>query len=43
MGAVYEKDRIKNEDIEEDNGEELEVDYFMQNLEQMDIDNWENI
>ena len=25
------------------NGEELEVDYFMQNLEQIGIDNWENI
>ena len=25
------------------NGEELEVDYFMQNLEQMDIDSWDNI
>jgi len=28
---------------ENGNGEELEVDYFMQNLEQIDIDNWENI
>jgi twinkle protein len=25
------------------NGEELEVDYFMQNLEQINIDSWENI
>ena len=25
------------------NGEELEVDYFMQNLEQIGIDSWDNI
>ena len=39
---LFEKDRRRFY-CKNGNGEELEVNYFMQNLEQINIDSWENI
>ena len=42
IALLFDKDRRRFY-CEKGNGEELEANYFMQNLEQINIDSWENI